>query len=78
MRTRANGLPAFGSYRPAPDGGYQPFAIQVIEIADGHITGLHAFLEPRLFPLFALPDRLLGDEVHGRSQPGAVVRGRQA
>ena len=27
LRTRANGLPAFGSYRPAPDGGYEPFAI---------------------------------------------------
>ena len=66
LRTCANGLPALGSYRPAPDGSYQPFALQVIESADGHITGLHAFLEPRLFPLFELPDRLdaqLCDEV---------------
>jgi RNA polymerase sigma-70 factor, ECF subfamily len=58
FRTRANGLPAFASYRPAADGTYRPFAIQVIDIADGHIAGLHAFLEPRLFPLFEVPDRL--------------------
>jgi RNA polymerase sigma-70 factor, ECF subfamily len=58
VRTRANGVPAFASYRPAADGSYRPFAIQVIELADGHITGLHAFLEPRLFPLFEVPDRL--------------------
>ncbi len=61
LRTRANGLPAFGSYRPAPGGGYDAFGIQVIEIAGGHITGLHAFLEPRLFPLFDLPDHLSAD-----------------
>jgi RNA polymerase sigma-70 factor (ECF subfamily) len=61
LRTRANGMPAFGSYRPLPDGSYQAFAIQIIEIADGHIAGLHAFLEPRLFPLFELPDRLGAD-----------------
>jgi RNA polymerase sigma-70 factor (ECF subfamily) len=51
-------MPAFASYRPATDGSYRPFAIQVIEIADGHITGLHAFLEPRLFPLFEVPNHL--------------------
>ena len=61
LRTRANGLPAFGSYRPLPAGSYQPFAIQLIEITGGQITGLHAFLEPRLFPLFDLPDRLSAD-----------------
>jgi RNA polymerase sigma-70 factor, ECF subfamily len=60
-RTRANGVPAFGAYRPAPVGGYEPFAIHVLEIADGSITGLHAFLEPRLFPLFELPDHLDAD-----------------
>jgi RNA polymerase sigma-70 factor (ECF subfamily) len=58
LRTRANGLPALGSYRPAPGGGYEAFAIQVIESEGGRITGLHAFLEPRLFPLFDLPDHL--------------------
>ena len=58
LRTRANGRPAFGSYRPAPDGGYEPFAIQIVEITGSHITGLHSFIEPRLFPLFGLPAHL--------------------
>ncbi|MFI9050091.1 sigma-70 family RNA polymerase sigma factor [Streptomyces sp. NPDC053427] len=50
----ANGRPAFGQYRA--DG--RPWAIQVIETADGRITGLHSFLDTeRLFPLFGLPMR---------------------
>ncbi|MEU9113180.1 sigma-70 family RNA polymerase sigma factor [Streptomyces sp. NPDC048483] len=50
----ANGRPAFGQYRA--DG--RPWAIQVIEMADGRITGLHSFLDTeRLFPLFGLPMR---------------------
>jgi RNA polymerase sigma-70 factor, ECF subfamily len=61
LRTRANGLPAFGTYRPASGGHYEPFAMQVIEITGDHITGLHSFLEPRLFPFFELPDRLSPD-----------------
>ena len=58
LPTRANGFPAFGSYRPAPGGDYEPLAIQVLEIADGRITGVHAFIDPGLFPLFELPERL--------------------
>ncbi|WP_423509466.1 sigma-70 family RNA polymerase sigma factor [Streptomyces xinghaiensis] len=56
----ANGCPAFGQYRPAADGhGYELWALQVIEISDGRITGLNAFLDtPHLFPLFGLPPRL--------------------
>ncbi|HZM39974.1 MAG TPA: sigma-70 family RNA polymerase sigma factor [Acidimicrobiales bacterium] len=65
--TGANGRHALGAYRPGPDGDHHAFGITVLEISGGRITALHAFLEPRLFPLFALPDRLLGDEVHGRS-----------
>jgi RNA polymerase sigma-70 factor (ECF subfamily) len=52
----ANGLPAFGQYRPAPGGGHDPWALIVLEIAGGQITGLATFLDtPRLFPLFGLP-----------------------
>ncbi len=29
----ANGAPAFGQYKPAPAGGYEPWALQVIELA---------------------------------------------
>ena len=53
----ANGRPAFGQYR----GDGTPWAIQVIEMAGGRITGLHSFLDTdRLFPLFGLPPRYAG------------------
>ncbi len=59
--TVANGLPAFGQYRPSPDGGYEPWALQVIEISDGRISGANFFLDTAsLFPLFGLPPRLEG------------------
>jgi RNA polymerase sigma-70 factor, ECF subfamily len=55
----ANGSPAFGQYRPSPSGGYDPWALQVLEIADGRIVEFTFFLDTeRLFPLFGLPDRL--------------------
>ena len=55
----ANGSPAFGQYKPSPDGGYEPWALQVLEIADGRIVELTFFLDTeRLFPLFGLPPRL--------------------
>jgi RNA polymerase sigma-70 factor (ECF subfamily) len=55
--TRANRQPAFGVYRG--DGAdATPFAIHVVEIEDGLITGLHWFLYPELFPAFGLPETL--------------------
>ena len=55
----ANGSGAFGQYKPSPEGGYLPWAIQVVEISGGQIVGLNAFLDTeRLFPLFGLPPRL--------------------
>jgi RNA polymerase sigma-70 factor (ECF subfamily) len=55
----ANGMPAFGQYHPDPEGGYAAWAIQVLEISDGRITGLNSFLDTqRLFPLFGLEMRL--------------------
>lgn len=58
--TSANGRPAFGQYKPNEDGsGFHPWALQVLEIADGKIVDLSFFLDTeRLFPLFGLPDRL--------------------
>ncbi|HEY7967716.1 MAG TPA: sigma-70 family RNA polymerase sigma factor [Solirubrobacteraceae bacterium] len=56
---RANGAPAFGQYKPSPAGGYEPWALQVIESARGGIAELTFFLDTeRLFPLFGLPPRL--------------------
>ncbi|MFD8021712.1 sigma-70 family RNA polymerase sigma factor [Streptomyces lavendulae] len=58
--TTANCMPAFGQYRPAPSGtGHVPWALQVLEISDGKIVGLNAFLDTaRWFPLFGLPEQL--------------------
>jgi RNA polymerase sigma-70 factor (ECF subfamily) len=56
----ANGSPAFGQYRPSASGsGYDPWALQVLEIADGRIVEFTFFLDTeRIFPLFGLPLRL--------------------
>ena len=52
----ANGLPAFGQYKPSPDGGYEPWALQVLGVKEGKISELTFFLSTqRLFPLFGLP-----------------------
>ena len=56
---QANGSPAFGQYKPSPDGGYEPWALQVVEFRNGKIGELTFFLDTdRLFPLFGLPPRL--------------------
>ncbi len=55
---RANGTAAFGSYRPAGPGRWEPFALQVIEVKDGSIAGHHNFLYPELFAELGLPARL--------------------
>ena len=56
----ANGAPAFGQYKPSDTGsGYDPWALQVLEVADGKIVELTFFLDTEtLFPLFGLPARL--------------------
>ena len=56
----ANGAPAFGQYKPSSTGeGYDPWALQVLEIAGGRIVELTFFLDTEaLFPLFGLPARL--------------------
>ncbi|MFB6519559.1 sigma-70 family RNA polymerase sigma factor [Streptomyces sp. NPDC056401] len=61
LPTTANGMPAFGQYRPREDGrpGWTPWALQVLEVSDGKIVGLNAFLDTaRRFPLFGLPEQL--------------------
>jgi RNA polymerase sigma-70 factor (ECF subfamily) len=52
----ANGAPAFGQYRPKPGGdGYEPWALQVLEIEDGKIVELTFFLDVEThFPRFGL------------------------
>ena len=56
----ANGAPAFGQYKPSESGsGFDPWALQVLEVEDGQIVELTFFLDTdTLFPLFGLPARL--------------------
>jgi RNA polymerase sigma-70 factor (ECF subfamily) len=56
----ANGSPAFGQYKPSETGeGYEPWALQVLEISNGRIVELTFFLGTEtIFPLFGLPARL--------------------
>jgi RNA polymerase sigma-70 factor, ECF subfamily len=53
----ANGSPAFGQYKPTETGtGFEPWALQVLELSGGRIVELTFFLDTqRVFPLFGLP-----------------------
>jgi RNA polymerase sigma-70 factor (ECF subfamily) len=54
-----NGMPAWGQYKPAPDGGYEPWSVIVPEVSDGRIVELTFFLDTKaLFPLFGLAHHL--------------------
>ncbi|MBD5785651.1 sigma-70 family RNA polymerase sigma factor [Cellulosimicrobium terreum] len=55
----ANGTFGFGQYRPAPGGGHEPWALQVIEHDGERVVAINAFLDTAAwFPLFGLPARL--------------------
>ncbi|MET9488329.1 sigma-70 family RNA polymerase sigma factor [Nocardia sp. NPDC006630] len=53
----ANGLPAFGHYKPSGEPGlWTPWSITVLELDGDRVAGLNFFLDTdRLFPLFGLP-----------------------
>ncbi len=54
---QANASPAFGQYQYDDQHHmYRPFAIQVIELQGLRIAAITAFLEPKLFPRFGLPE----------------------
>lgn len=56
LPTQANGLPAFGQYRPLPGGGHRAWALNTLEATAGRITGMTSFVDAEhLFPLFGLP-----------------------
>jgi RNA polymerase sigma-70 factor (ECF subfamily) len=60
---RANGVLAWGQYKPDPEkGGLVPWGLQVHEVTGGKITRMTYFLDcERLFPLFGLQDRIFDD-----------------
>jgi RNA polymerase sigma-70 factor (ECF subfamily) len=53
-----NGTAGFASYRMTRPGLWEPFAIQVVEVAGGKIVGHHNFLYPESFADFGLPPRI--------------------
>jgi RNA polymerase sigma-70 factor (ECF subfamily) len=54
----ANGAPAFAQWRRDPEGGFTAWAIHVLTLSDGAITGMDFFVDPTLFALFDLPVHL--------------------
>jgi len=59
LPTAACGSPAFGQYRPNPEGGHKPWALIVLELSGDHIAGWNSFLDTEtLFPRFGLPMEL--------------------
>jgi RNA polymerase sigma-70 factor (ECF subfamily) len=55
----ANGSPAFAQWRAGGSGGsFEAWAIHVLRVSDGRISGIDFFVDPDLFPLFGLPLRL--------------------
>jgi len=58
IATAANGAYAYGSYKPDPNGGFMPWAVQVIEVSGDRLVAHHNFIGPELFELFGLPPHL--------------------
>jgi RNA polymerase sigma-70 factor (ECF subfamily) len=50
-----NGTAGYASYKPAGEGRWEPWSIQVIETRGGKISGHHNFLYPALFEELGLP-----------------------
>ena len=55
-----SGTAGFGSYKRAGERRWEPWSVQVIEVADGRIVGHHNFLHPEWFEQLGLPAHLEG------------------
>ena len=57
MATEANGSPAVAQWRPREGGGFEPWALHVLEVEDGRITHISSFLDldTGLFRRLGLP-----------------------
>jgi RNA polymerase sigma-70 factor (ECF subfamily) len=56
---QVNGSLGFAQYKPGAQGRLEPWSVQVLELADGKISGITFFLDtPRFFPRFGLPPYL--------------------
>ena len=59
LPVQVNGTAGFGNYHFVGPGRWEPWAIQVVEVAEGKIVGHHNFLYPERFADFGLPDQIL-------------------
>lgn len=59
--TGVNGLPAVGVYHPVSAGRWEPFAVHVLEIAQGRISSLTHFMGAVVFAELGLPEKVLVD-----------------
>jgi len=55
--TSANGYPATATYA-LEDGVRTLHSVQVLELREGAISAIHAFLDPTLFKVFDVPTTL--------------------
>ena len=55
--TEANGTPAVAQWRPREGGGFEPWALHVLEVADGRVSHISSFLnlDIGLFRCLGLP-----------------------
>ena len=57
MATEANGSPAVAQWRPTAGGGFEPWALHVLEVDGGRVAHISSFLnlDPGLFQRLGLP-----------------------
>ena len=57
LATTANGAPALAQWRPRADGGFEPWALHVLEVRDGRVAHISSFLDldKELFRRLGLP-----------------------
>ena len=55
LPTRANGAPALASYRLEQDGRFHAHNVLTLQLRDGAVRHMCAFLDPSLFPTFEMP-----------------------
>jgi RNA polymerase sigma-70 factor, ECF subfamily len=70
FRLEANGSPALAQYRVRAAGGFEPWALHVLELDGGRVAHISSFLETGLFPLFGLPTALDGSGAPMTPPPG--------
>lgn len=56
VRLSVNGSPGLAQWRPTPEGGFAPWAIYALDMHDGQVSNISAFLDTRLFALLGLPE----------------------